>query len=181
MVEREHGMRPIYATRGLATRFAAGLVLVAVCTLLAVAAITMSGCGDSGDQKAPGRPDASATQQPDELWGRRFSSTAVTEGGEPRPLIQDTRVRVAFKRSKTRHLMGWSAGCNSVGAKVRVTADELHIAQITSTLIGCPPGRAAQDEWLSEFFNSNPRWRLSDSRLTLTSGGTVIELEEMDH
>jgi heat shock protein HslJ len=64
---------------------------------------------------------------------------------------------------------------------VRVTAEELQIGQIASTLIGCPAGREEQDEWLGEFFGSNPHWRLSDSQLTLSSGETVIELKAADH
>jgi heat shock protein HslJ len=64
---------------------------------------------------------------------------------------------------------------------VRVTADELQIGQIASTLIGCPANLQDQDEWLGEFFDSNPRWRLSDSQLMLSSGETVIELKVADH
>jgi heat shock protein HslJ len=64
---------------------------------------------------------------------------------------------------------------------VRVTAEELQIGQIASTLIGCPANLQEQDEWLAEFFDSNPRWRLRDSQLTLSSGETVIELKAADH
>jgi heat shock protein HslJ len=127
------------------------------------------------------RPRASAPQQPDELWGFKFTSTAVTEGGEPRPLVRDTHIRLGFIRHGRRNGVGWSAGCNSTGAKAWVTADELHLRHLVSTLIGCPRDLQHQDKWLSEFFRSDPSWRLSDRRLTLTSGGTVIELEEADH
>jgi heat shock protein HslJ len=175
-------MKPVYARSCLAPLFAAA------CALPVVAAITISGCGDSGDDKASGpgddkpseHPRASAPQHADELWGLRFTSTAVTEDGEPRPLVRNTRISVGFERDVGRDRMGWQAGCNGAGAKVRVTADELHIRHITSTLIGCSAGLQQQDEWLSEFFRSNPSWRLSDGRLTLTSGGTLIELDETD-
>jgi heat shock protein HslJ len=76
--------------------------------------------------------------------------------------------------------MGWEAGCNGAGTKVRITDEELHPRLIASTLIGCAADLATQDAWLSQFFGSNPSWRLSDGRLTLTSGGTVIELQETD-
>jgi heat shock protein HslJ len=127
------------------------------------------------------RSRASAPQQPDELWGLKFTSTAVTEGREPRPLVRDTHIKLGFIRHGGRNGVGWSAGCNSTGAKAWVTAEELHLRHLVSTLIGCPAELAKQDKWLSQFFRSNPSWRLSDGRLTLTSGRTVIELEETEH
>jgi heat shock protein HslJ len=126
------------------------------------------------------RPHASAPHQPDELWGREFTSTAVTEDGEPRPLVRGTRISLGFKRYGGRHGMAWEAGCNGAGADVQITADKLLVVQISSTAIGCPAELQTQDEWLGEFFSSDPSWRLSDSTLTLTSGETVIELEETD-
>jgi heat shock protein HslJ len=175
-------MKPVYARSCLAPLFAAA------CALPVVAAITISGCGDSGDDKASGlgddkaseRPRAPAPQHPDELWGLRFTSTAVTEDGEARPLVRNTRISGGFERDVGRDRMGWQAGCNGAGAKVRITDEELHTRLIASTLIGCAADLEQQDEWLSEFFRSNPSWRLSDRGLTLTSGGTVIELEEAD-
>jgi heat shock protein HslJ len=143
--------------------------------------MTTAGCGASGDEKTESAPRALAPQQPDGLWGRKFRSTVVTEAGAPRPLVPGTRIGLAFEKSKGRRTIGWSAGCNQAGAKVRVTADELQIGQIASTLIGCPASLQEQDEWLGQFFDSNPRWRLSDSQLTLSSGETVIELKAADH
>lgn len=74
--------------------------------------------------------------------------------------------------------MGWHAGCNGYGAQVRVNADELHVRHITSSLIGCSANREKQDEWLSEFFAADPRWRLSETTLTLTSRGIDVKLEQ---
>jgi heat shock protein HslJ len=182
VVKREHAVRPVCDARDLATLFASGLVLVAAGALLLGVAMTTAGCGASGDEETESAPRASAPpQQPGGLWGRKFTSTVVTEAGVPRPLVPGTRISLAFEKSKGRRTIGWSAGCNQAGAKVRVTADELQIGQIASTLIGCPANLQDQDEWLGEFFDSNPRWRLSDSQLMLSSGETVIELKVADH
>jgi heat shock protein HslJ len=118
-----------------------------------------------------------ASQDPQDLWGREFLSVGVTESGQPRPLVPDTRIRVGFgDRDGT---MGWSAGCNSLGARVEITADRLLVkGDVWSTLIGCPEPLADQEEWLHRFFLDGPYWRLDASSLTLTSGETVIELEE---
>lgn len=180
VVKREHAVRTVCAARDLATLLTSGLVLVAACALLLGAAMTTAGCGASGDEQTGSAPRASAPQQPDGLWGRKFTSRTVTEAGEPRPLVPGTRIALAFEESRGRRTIGWSAGCNQAGAKVRVTAEGLHIGRIASTLIGCPADLEEQDEWLGEFFGSNPRWRLSDSQLTLSSGETVIELKAAD-
>jgi hypothetical protein len=110
------------------------------------------------------------------LIGRTFVSMAVTENGEPRPLVPGTRIAVSFLERDGRTGVVWSAGCNTFGADVEITADRLLVGVIAGTAAGCRDDLHAQDEWLAGFFGSDPRWRLDD-RLVLTSGGTVIELE----
>jgi heat shock protein HslJ len=175
VVKREHAVRRVSEARKLASVFTSGLV--AAGALLVGAAMTTAGCGASGDEATESAPHESVPQRPDVLWGHKFTSTAVTEAGEPRPLAPGTRIDLAFEKPQGRPTIGWSAGCNQAGAKVRVTAEELQIGQIASTLIGCPADLEEQDGWLGEFFGSNPRWRLRDSQLTLSSGETVIELK----
>jgi heat shock protein HslJ len=159
------------------TRHRLGGTLLLVAGLSA-AAIGLSGCFDSGSEESPDRPRASARQEPGDLWGRTFTATAVSEGQEPRPLATGTRIRVTFDKFKGRQMVGWVAGCNGTGGNVQITADRLLIGRTNTTLIGCPDDRQEQDEWLAHFFGSNPNWRLSDGRLTLTSDEAVIELEE---
>ena len=56
------------------------------------------------------------------LWGRTFISAAVTEDGEPRPLVPDTRIRVTFEQRDGQRVAGWHAGCNHFGADLEITA-----------------------------------------------------------
>jgi len=130
--------------------------------------VVLLACGSGGDE---------AQQIPGELWGRTFISTAATENGEPRPLAPDTRIEVTFNEREDQGVVGWQAGCNTFGADVEITADSLVVGVIAGTEIGCLDVLHAQDEWLAGFFGSDPRWRLNDDRLILTSGETVIELE----
>jgi heat shock protein HslJ len=111
------------------------------------------------------------------LLGRTFISAAVTEDGEPRALVPGTRIRVTFEEREDRRVVGWRAGCNMFGADLEITGDRLLVGRIAATLIGCSDGLPEQDGWLAGFLGSDPRWRLSEDRLTLTSGDTVIELE----
>lgn len=140
-----------------------GFALAAALSLL-----TLIACGSDGDE---------AEQAPADLWGRTFISTVVTEDGEPRPLVPDTRIRVTFEEREERGVVRWEAGCNTFGGEVEIGAERLLVGEITGTEIGCPDELHEQDNWLGGFLGSDPRWRSSDDRLTLTSGDTVIELE----
>jgi heat shock protein HslJ len=143
-------------------------VTVAIPTLLA-ALIALSGCSDS---------DESSGMPPDDLANREFVSTAVTEDGEPRPLEPDTEISLSFEREEKRDTLTliWEAGCNSAGAPVEISDDQLVIEgkRIMTTLTGCPKPLMAQDAWLWEFFDADPKWKLTDGELTLASGDTEI-------
>jgi heat shock protein HslJ len=51
-------------------------------------------------------------QTADDLWGRTFVSVAVTEDGEPRPLIPGTRIELTFGQREDEGGIRWKAGCN---------------------------------------------------------------------
>lgn len=153
--------------------------------IVLLAGVLVAGCGsEDGPSPTPStdRPPASWDGAPgpttgsstaNDLWDRTFISAAVTENGKPRPLVPDTHISVTFGGRD----VGWQAGCNSAGADVEITADRLRLGTIASTLIGCSDQLNEQDEWLLDFFRSDPKWRLSDDRLVLSSDETVIELE----
>jgi heat shock protein HslJ len=133
-----------------------------------IAGIAVSGCSGSDDEPR---------QSPAGLWGRGFVSTAVTEGGEPRPLVPDTRITMEFAGRQDHGRLSWRAGCNLFGGELEATPDTLRIEVGPSTMMGCPPRLQEQDEWLARFLESAPGWRLRDDALTLTSGEAAIELE----
>jgi heat shock protein HslJ len=139
-----------------------GLALASALSLLTIA------CGSDGEE---------AEQAPADLWGHTFISTTVTEDGEPRPLVPDTRIQVTFEEREEHGVARWEAGCNIFGTEVEITAESLLVGEIAGTEMGCRDDLHEQDEWLGGFFGSDPRWQLSDERVTLTSDETVIELE----
>lgn len=116
-------------------------------------------------------------QIPADLEGRKFTSTAVTENGEPPALVRNTEIEVRFERRRDHRVVAWEAACNSYGSRVEIIADRLLLRAIMGTAMGCHPALEDQDDWLADFFDYDPHWRLSGDRLTLTSAETVIELE----
>lgn len=134
-------------------------------TLLAVVASAIGGCGATGDAETAGSPDRLPV-------GQEFLSTQVSEAGKPRPLVGDTRIRLSFGEGK----LTIDAGCNSLFGDARLADGTLVVENIGGTEMGCSQPLMKQDEWVTEFFGSGPRWQHAGDTLTLTSGDTSITL-----
>jgi heat shock protein HslJ len=125
----------------------------------------LAGCGDGADA----RPGAAG-----ELWGRTFLSTAVTERGAPRPLVDGSRVRLAFTEGEVRA----HAGCNQLTGRARLDGATLAVSDVAGTEMGCDPPRHEQDAWLSRFLEARPGWRLDGDELVLRAGDTELRLAD---
>jgi heat shock protein HslJ len=139
--------------------------LAAVATLLLV--------GSCGGETVGGQAAA-------DLWGRKFVSVAVSEDGESRPLVADTRIESTFEKRDDGGVLRGEAGCNTMGSEVEIAADRLVTGEVAGTAVLCRGELHQQDDWLAEFFGSDPYWNLTDRRLVLASGETLIELRERD-
>jgi len=106
------------------------------------------------------------------LDGRTFLSTSVTDGGAPFDLVPETQIRLSFTDGQ----IGASAGCNTIGGTYRVEGGVLIFEGGGMTEMGCDPDRHAQDDWLSGLLGSRPMISLAANELTITAGGTVVEL-----
>jgi heat shock protein HslJ len=106
------------------------------------------------------------------LDGREFLSTSVTEGGQDRPLVEGTRVRLTFNDGQ----IGASAGCNTMGGSYRIEDGRLLFEGGGMTEMGCDDARHAQDDWLFGFLGARPTVSLEGNDLTLEAEGTTIEL-----
>ena len=129
-----------------------------------------SGDDDAGDQSAAPAPDGGALG---DLTGRVFLSSAVTEDGQPRPLVEGTQISVEV--SDDGRLIV-NAGCNTMSGEATVDGDRLTAGQLATTEMGCDPPRHEQDAWLGDFFAAHPTYALDGDQLRLTSGATVVEL-----
>jgi heat shock protein HslJ len=133
---------------------------------IVVLALVLAGCASTGPGASPSGGDPSA------IDGRTFLSTGVTQDGEDRPLVDGTRVRLAFADGQ----VSASAGCNTIGGTYRIENGHLLFEGGGMTEMGCDPDRHAQDDWLSEFLGSDPEIVLDGDELTLSSGGVVMTL-----
>jgi len=137
----------------------AALLAVAVTLTLAV------GCGRQQPDTAAGgdaEPDTS-------LDGRTFLSTGATG----RDLVPDTRVRLAFAEGT----VNANAGCNHLGARVRIDDARLIANQVVGTDMGCSPALMDQDAWLVGLLESSPQLILEGDTLTLRGpDGAILEL-----
>lgn len=110
------------------------------------------------------------------LNGTEWLSTGVTEDGADRPLVDGTRIRLRFLDGE----LGASAGCNTMGGTYRIDEDTLIFEGGAMTEMGCDEERHAQDDWLFEFLGSRPTVAQAEDKLTLTSGTTVLSLQDSE-
>src|SRR5918999_3942024 len=118
---------------------------------------------------APGAPGAG-------LDGTEWLSTAVTEDGADRPLVDGTRLRLDFADGQ----LGASAGCNTFGGPYRIEDGLLIVEGGAMTEMGCDDERHAQDDWLFGFLGSRPSVAQEGDTLTLSANGTVISLQDRE-
>jgi heat shock protein HslJ len=117
------------------------------------------------------------TVQPEApLDGTEWLSIAVTEDGEDRPLVDGTQIRLSFADGQ----LGASAGCNTMGGTYRIEDGRLLFVGGGMTEMGCDDERHAQDDWLLGFIGAQPSIAQEGDKLTLTSGATVIALQDTE-
>ncbi len=117
---------------------------------------------------------AGCAAPPEALDGTEWLSLAVTEAGADRPLVDDTQIRLSFTDGQ----VGASAGCNTMGGAYTVEDGRLIVDGGGMTEMGCDEERHAQDDWLFGFLRSQPSLVQEGDKLTLTSGETVIALQD---
>lgn len=111
----------------------------------------------------------------DQLRGRTFLSTAVTEGGMRHPMQAGSRVMLWFT-DDGRLVAG--AGCNSIQGRVELSGGQIWIPEMRITEMWCGEDLLAQDQWLVSLLDARPSWRLSGPHLRVSAGQAVIELTD---
>lgn len=149
-----------------------------LCLLGGLLALLTVGCGSDDDTATGGTGDA-GTEPADPgsgaegLVGRTFLSESVTDGGQPRELVEGTAITVSFPEDGR---ISFSAGCNGMGSTVEVEADRLVLGDIEATAMGCDDALHEQDTWVAELIGAEPTYTLDGDRLRLESDGVVVEL-----
>lgn len=129
---------------------------------LAVLLLTATACGSP-----------SAGQSAD-LRGKVYVSSSVTEQGQPRAMVEGTRVELRF--TDDGRLIA-TAGCNQMQGPVTLDDGKLTVAELGMTAMGCPkPELHQQDEWLSKLLSAKPAYRLDGTNLVVTGSNAEIVL-----
>lgn len=125
----------------------------------------VAGCGEAARE----HPSGGST-----LGGQEFVSTK-NWSGDGSSFSRPVTVKFTGDTAMT-----WQAACNTAGADVEITANQLIVGAITSTSVGCPNPDMNQDEDLSTFFEGDPRWRINGRHLILQSDSVNVTLRPTD-
>lgn len=129
---------------------------------MAAVVLVLAGCGQTaagpGDRAGGSDGPRSGPVDP-ALVDRTFLSTAVTEDGASRELVDGSRLELSF----TRDAVGAYADCNHLGSRTRTSSGRLLVTAMDGTEMGCAGALLDQDDWIGDL-------------LTLTAGDTTIEL-----
>ena len=100
--------------------------------------------------------------------GREFLFQSV----DGRSLVPGTQIRLSFDHGR----VGASAGCNALGGPYELVDGRLIIRGMSMTEIGCDAARHAQDEWLADLLQSEPRINLLGNTLTVEAAEAILRL-----
>jgi heat shock protein HslJ len=109
-----------------------------------------------------------------DLRGRTFLSTGVTENGQAKQLVAGTRIQLDFGDDGRR--IAANAGCNHIGGEARVEDGRLVAEELAMTAMGCDGGRNEQDDWVAKLLTARPTIRLSGMELILANSSTEIRM-----
>jgi heat shock protein HslJ len=109
-------------------------------------------------------------QPAENVAGRQFLSTRVTENGELRPLVEGTQILLAFEAVR----LSANAGCNTMSGGYTITAGQLLVGDLATTMMACAQPLMTQDQWLAAFLNKRPQIQVSGTDMVLSADGTII-------
>ncbi|HMA96020.1 MAG TPA: META domain-containing protein [Polyangiaceae bacterium] len=129
-----------------------------VSTLLLVGAAVA--CGD----------DEQTSDLNKDFAGREF----VFDGGDGFTPVSPTAILLSFQKST---LLCY-AGCSMLDATYSELGGALVVNDVHASTKGCSEEAAAQDQWLSRFLRSNPKFALDGRRLALISPDATLTFRE---
>lgn len=111
-----------------------------------------------------------------DLTGRTFTGQVISVDGVNTPTANGSTIAVTF----TDDGISVNAGCNTLFANAQWDESTITVADdaVASTMMACDALLMQQDQMLSEFLTSDPRWEVEGTELTLTSGSTSLTLTE---
>jgi len=145
--------------------------------LVTIGAAVVSGCGGSQEgstiERSADAGKQGTARRP--LWGRDFIAIGVSGRAGKRPPIEHAS-DVGLSLSRQGHRIGWKVRCNGFGGLAHLRGGRIQVSRVAGTQIGCGGRVEREDEWLTQFLEADPEWRLEDDRLVLDGKSGVIEL-----
>lgn len=113
----------------------------------------------------------------DELAGRAFVSSSVTDADKPLALAPGTRLSIRFGDDRW---LSATAGCNEMGARVKTVGDgqlSLEDDSMNTTAMLCPD-LTVQEDWFGRLLGAEPSIDVTPGRLVLADGDRRVEFTE---
>lgn len=156
---------------------------LALCLLVLLLLLGVPACGDEGGEVRAGDGGVTTAPPPSEpeldgadLDGRTFVATEVTEGEEPRTLVEGGEPRLSFEDD----ILRVDAGCNAMGGDYTRVGTTLTVGELDTTEMGCEAPLMEQDAWVAELFGRDLTVALDGDILTLTAVDTVLTLVDLE-
>lgn len=145
------------------------LRLLAVSVAFAVLGVVLLSCGDRDDAPGPG------TEPGQTRLDVTYVVTGVTDGGEPRSLVQGSEIRLRFDGDR----LGISAGCNAMGGTYTLDGTRLTVSALSMTEMGCDAPLMEQDTWVAGLFERDVQLTRG-AEASLISGEVVLTLADRE-
>ncbi len=136
--------------------------------LVLVGLLALAGCGDDDEPVATGAGPGGTP------LAEEYVSVEVTAGGEPRPLVEGTEIRLRFDD----HQLSASLGCNQLAGGFRIDGTLLVVDGLSSTEMGCDPALHEQDRWFTDLLTSRVQLLTSGDELVINDGYTTLVLRD---
>jgi len=136
---------------------------------LVVLALAAAACGDD-------EPVATGAGPGGVPLAEEYVSIEVTAGGEPRPLVPGTEIRLTFDGDR----IGASLGCNQLGGRFSVDGTRLVVEDLSTTEMGCDPERHEQDQWFADLLTGRPQLLTSGDEIQINDGHTRVVLRDTE-
>lgn len=130
----------------------------------ALSTLALTGCsGDGGGDGSSGEPL--------DLEGKSFTATEVN-GWVP---VTGTTIGLTFEDGR----VSGQAGCNTLTGGATWTDQQLVLeGPMATTMMACDRGLEAQDQWLLELLESDPRLSLDGGTLVVGTDANGMTMEE---
>jgi len=133
------------------------MTIISAAMLSATVCVGLAGCSGS-------TPD---------LTSQAFATQRVTIAGVEQELALGSTLTLTF----TDNGISAKAGCNTMFGEATLDGGKITMTTpLGMTMMACEQALMDQDQWISDFLSSGPKWSLDGPLLTLNSGDDVIVL-----